>query len=129
VGATDQAMFAQDESATYDLIFIDAHHFYESVRNDTQLVLPLLSPAGIIVWHDYANWGYFSGQNGVPEYWGELAPSCRLARARKHFGDPLAELDFRRRKRALPFSHARSGERDCRRPLAVQFAARLNFRG
>jgi len=73
VGATDRAMFAQDEPATYDLIFIDADHSYKSVRNDTELVLPLLSPAGFIVWHDYANWGYFSGQNGVPEYLGELA--------------------------------------------------------
>jgi hypothetical protein len=73
VGATDRAMFAQDQPATYDLIFIDADHSYRSVRNDTELVLPLLAPAGFIVWHDYANWGYFSGQNGVPEYLGELA--------------------------------------------------------
>jgi hypothetical protein len=73
VGAADRAMFAQDESVIYDLIFIDADHSYESVRNDTELVLPLLSPDGFIVWHDYANWGYFSGENGVPEYLGELA--------------------------------------------------------
>lgn len=73
VGATDRAMFAQDGLASYDLIFVDADHSYESVRNDTELVLPLLSPAGFIVWHDYANWGYFSGENGVPEYLGELA--------------------------------------------------------
>jgi Methyltransferase domain len=72
VGVTDRAMFAQDQPATYDLIFIDADHSYESVRNDTELVLSLLSPDGFIVWHDYANWGYFSGQNGVPEYLGEL---------------------------------------------------------
>jgi hypothetical protein len=72
VGETDRAMFAQDEPASYDLIFVDADHSYRSVRNDTELVLPLLSPAGFIVWHDYANWGYFSGQNGVPEYLGEL---------------------------------------------------------
>lgn len=72
VGETDRAMFARDEPASYDLIFIDADHSYESVRSDTELVLPLLSPAGFIVWHDYANWGYFSGQNGVPEYLGEL---------------------------------------------------------
>jgi hypothetical protein len=72
VGETDRAMFARDESASYDLIFVDADHSYGSVRNDTELVLPLLSPAGFIVWHDYANWGYFNGQNGVPEYLGEL---------------------------------------------------------
>ena len=73
VGETDRAMFAQDAPASYDLIFVDADHSYRSVRNDTELVLPLLSPVGFIVWHDYANWGYFSGQNGVPEYLGELA--------------------------------------------------------
>ena len=72
VGASDRAMFAQEKTATYDLIFIDADHSYESVRNDTELVLPLVSPAGFIVWHDYANWGYFSGENGVPEYLAEL---------------------------------------------------------
>ena len=72
VGETDRAMFARDEPASYDLIFVDADHSYSSVRNDTELALPLLSPAGFIVWHDYANWGYFSGENGVPEYLGEL---------------------------------------------------------
>lgn len=72
VGETDRAMFARDESASYDLIFVDADHSYRRVRSDTELVLPLLSPSGFIVWHDYANWGYFSGQNGVPEYLGEL---------------------------------------------------------
>jgi hypothetical protein len=72
VGDVDRAMFERDESASYDLIFVDADHSYESVRNDTELVLPLLAPTGFIVWHDYANWGYFSGQNGVPEYLGEL---------------------------------------------------------
>jgi hypothetical protein len=72
VGETDRAMFGRDEPASYDLIFVDADHSYRSVRNDTELVLPLLSPTGFIVWHDYANWGYFSDQNGVPEYLGEL---------------------------------------------------------
>jgi predicted O-methyltransferase YrrM len=78
VGETDRAMFAQDEPGSYDLIFIDADHSYESVRNDTELILPLLSPAGFIVWHDYANWGYFSGENGVPEYLGELGATLPI---------------------------------------------------
>ena len=79
VGETDRAMFARDEPASYDLIFVDADHSYRSVRNDTELVLPLLSPDGFIVWHDYANWGYFSGQNGVPEYLGELGAKLPVA--------------------------------------------------
>jgi len=78
VGATDRAMFARDEPASYNLIFVDADHSYEGVRNDTELVLPLLSPSGFIVWHDYANWGYFSGQNSVPEYLDELGASLPI---------------------------------------------------
>jgi hypothetical protein len=78
VGPIDQAIFAQDEPASYDLIFIDGDHSYECVRNDTEFVLPLLSPAGFIVWHDYANWGYFSGENGVPEYLGELCATLPI---------------------------------------------------
>jgi hypothetical protein len=80
VGETDHAMFGRDEAASYDLIFVDADHSYRSVRNDTELVLPLLSPTGFIVWHDYANWGYFSGQNGVPEYLGELGARLPIGR-------------------------------------------------
>jgi len=79
VGEIDRAMFERDESASYDLIFVDADHSYESVRNDTELILPLLSPAGFIVWHDYANWGYVSGENGVPEYLGELGGTLPIA--------------------------------------------------
>ena len=78
-GETERAMFARDEPASYDLLFVDADHSYSSVRNDTELVLPLLSPAGFIVWHDYANWGYFSGQNGVPEYLGEMSANLPVA--------------------------------------------------
>ena len=78
VGLTDQPMFAQDEPRSYDLIFIDADHSYENVRHDTELVLPLLAPTGFVVWHDYANWGYFSGENGVPEYLGELCATLPI---------------------------------------------------
>ena len=78
VGETDRAMFARDEAASYDLIFVDADHSYRNVRSDTELVLSLLSPTGFIVWHDYANWGYFSGQNGVPEYLGELGAQLSI---------------------------------------------------
>jgi hypothetical protein len=73
VGETGRAMFARDAPASYDLIFVDSDHSYRGVRNDSEFVLPLLAPGGFIVWHDYANWGYFSGENGVPEYLGELS--------------------------------------------------------
>ncbi len=73
VGKTSAELFKSDSKGSYDLIFIDADHAYEGVKNDTELVLPLISPTGFVVWHDYANWGYFDGKNGVPEYLGELA--------------------------------------------------------
>lgn len=36
-----------------DFIFIDGAHDYESVKYDTALARTLLSPGGIVAWHDY----------------------------------------------------------------------------
>jgi predicted O-methyltransferase YrrM len=80
VGTTGPKLFAADDTGTYDLIFLDASHFYDDVRHDTELVLPLLAEDGYFVWHDYANWGYFSGHNGVPEYLNEMSRSKPVAR-------------------------------------------------
>lgn len=80
VGQTTKEIFQSDAIASYDLIFIDADHSYAGVKNDTELVLPLVAPHGYIVWHDYANWGYFDGKNGVPEYLGELSAKLPIAR-------------------------------------------------
>lgn len=82
VGQIDRAMFAADEAGSYDLIFLDADHSYEGTRHDTELVLPLLAATGFIVWHDYANWGFFSGENGVPEYLAELSAKIPIASVR-----------------------------------------------
>jgi predicted O-methyltransferase YrrM len=41
--------------AAVDLCFIDAGHSYQCVKNDTEIALRLMSPGGIIVWHD-ATW-------------------------------------------------------------------------
>jgi Methyltransferase domain len=73
VGEIEPALFQTDKPGSYDFIFIDADHSYEGVKRDTELLLPLVSPTGFILWHDYANWGYFDGKNGVPEYLGELS--------------------------------------------------------
>jgi predicted O-methyltransferase YrrM len=73
VGEMGGAMFAGDKPQSYDLIFVDADHLYAGVKKDSELVLPLVSPSGYVLWHDYTNWGYFNGENGVPEYLGELA--------------------------------------------------------
>ena len=36
-----------------DLIFIDGNHSYQFVKSDTENALKMLSPKGVIVWHDY----------------------------------------------------------------------------
>jgi predicted O-methyltransferase YrrM len=75
VGLVSAAAFANDARHSYDLIFIDANHTYAAVKHDTEVMLPLLAPEGMMVWHDYANWGRFSRMNGVPEALHELAES------------------------------------------------------
>jgi len=67
VGNVSDAEFSQDARGAYDFIFLDADHHYEAVRHDTEVLMPLLAPDGVFIWHDYANWGRFSKQNGVPE--------------------------------------------------------------
>jgi predicted O-methyltransferase YrrM len=36
------------------LVFVDADHSYEGVKNDTEKALRMLAPGGVIVWHDFA---------------------------------------------------------------------------
>lgn len=36
-----------------DLVFIDANHAYEFIRNDTARAFEMLRPGGVIVWDDY----------------------------------------------------------------------------
>jgi len=79
VGKTSPELFATDPPGSYDLIFIDADHSYAGVKHDTELMLPLVAHNGFLVWHDYANWGYFNGKNGVPEYLGQLATQLPIA--------------------------------------------------
>jgi predicted O-methyltransferase YrrM len=79
VGAVSPAAFATDSPGRYDLIFLDADHTYQAVKHDTEILLPLLAPTGLLVWHDYANWGRFSRWNGVPEFLHELARSRPVA--------------------------------------------------
>ena len=51
----DSRKFEPGELAgTMDLVFIDADHSYDAVRNDTEKALALLKPGGVVLWHDYA---------------------------------------------------------------------------
>jgi predicted O-methyltransferase YrrM len=38
-----------------DLIFVDAGHDYENAKKDTDTAFKLLSPRGVILWHNYAD--------------------------------------------------------------------------
>ena len=38
-----------------DFVFIDASHEYEFVVNDTKKAFEMLSPDGVVAWHDYAD--------------------------------------------------------------------------
>lgn len=79
VGQVSVESFRNDGPGSFDLIFLDADHTYDSVKHDTEVLLPLLRPEGLFVWHDYANWGRFSGKNGVPEALHEVAQVRPLA--------------------------------------------------
>jgi len=39
----------------FDLIFIDACHYYDYVVKDTENALKHITPQGVIVWHDYGS--------------------------------------------------------------------------
>src|SRR5690606_750981 len=56
---------------TCDLVFIDACHDYEFAASDTQKALRLVSPTGVVVWHDY-----MEGWPGVVRAVDELLPTC-----------------------------------------------------
>ena len=76
----ERATFTNDAPGSVDLLFLDADHSYGAVKHDTEILLDLVSERGYFLWHDYANWGKFSGKNGVPEYLHELSNELPIAR-------------------------------------------------
>ena len=62
----------------FDFIFLDADHKKEAVKADTKILLSLLAEQGVLLWHDYADWGWISGYNGVPEALSELSPKIPI---------------------------------------------------
>ena len=60
-------------TSKFDLIYIDASHTREGIKNDTELALDLMSQNGTIIWDDYNGWWA-----GVDEYLDELALSDDL---------------------------------------------------
>ncbi|MHC5063700.1 MAG: class I SAM-dependent methyltransferase [Planctomycetota bacterium] len=84
----DSASFdfkAQFAERKVDLAFIDGSHSYEYVQNDTEKVLELLAPEGVVLWHDYK-----PAWPGVIKYLEERMSDLPLRRIR---GTSLVFLD------------------------------------
>ena len=79
IGKLGSDLFSVDKDKSLGLVFVDAGHCCDAVRHGTQLRLSLLSPNGILVWHDFANCGLLSGARGVPEYLNELQRELPVA--------------------------------------------------
>lgn len=67
VGSLDRWPVETAERLKYDFIFLDADHKQEPVESDTKHLLSMLSDSGWMFWHDYADWGWMSAWNRVPE--------------------------------------------------------------
>jgi predicted O-methyltransferase YrrM len=40
-----------------DLVFVDGGHTYDVVVNDTRRAIEMCRPGGVVMWHDFANYG------------------------------------------------------------------------
>jgi predicted O-methyltransferase YrrM len=58
-----------------DIVFVDGAHDYGSVRNDSVNAKRMIRPGGVIVWHDFANYGDY---NDVTRAVLELFPPSRI---------------------------------------------------
>lgn len=55
----------------FDMVFIDASHFYEDVHEDIGLWLPMVRKGGILSGHDYNNVRFPGVKKAVDEAFGE----------------------------------------------------------
>lgn len=58
-----------------DLVFVDGAHHYDAVISDTTQALQMLAPGGVVLWHDFANYGDY---NDVTRAILKLVPGDRL---------------------------------------------------
>lgn len=59
------AALAEFPDATFDWIYIDGDHAYQSVRADAEAAAPKLKPGGFLVFNDFAHIDPYFGQYGV----------------------------------------------------------------
>ncbi len=86
VGSLHSSALDLLKNEKFDLIFLDADHRKEAVEADTQVLLPMLAENGLLLWHDYADWGWISGYNGVPEVLAQFSQTIPI------FGIPNTAL-------------------------------------
>lgn len=65
IGKVDNALL--DPQGSFDLIFVDADHDYDSVFHHSAVAFQQLTPGGVILWHDYQQSNYLHGGCAVPE--------------------------------------------------------------
>ncbi len=58
---------------SFDLVFVDANHNYEYVKQDTETAFQLVRPGGIIIWDDYVWDERYSHCAGVTKCLNEIA--------------------------------------------------------
>lgn len=59
----------------FDIVFVDASHYYDFVKSDSEKALRMIKPGGLVLWHDYRGpWG----EKGVFKYLNELNTQLEL---------------------------------------------------
>lgn len=54
-----------------DLVLVDGAHSYDYVLSDSEVARKLVSPNGVILWHDYPTWnGVWLGLEKIEQRWG-----------------------------------------------------------
>jgi hypothetical protein len=101
VGAIGPDVLPATEKGSFDLVFVDADHSREAAEHDTAVALDMVSDDGTVLWHDYSNWGWFTGDCGVPEVLNALSSRVPVAHVmgsniavhRPRWVDDRSELD------------------------------------
>jgi SAM-dependent methyltransferase len=47
-------------AGSIDLVFVDGAHHYDAVLSDTRNALEMVRPGGVILWHDWGNYGDYN---------------------------------------------------------------------
>lgn len=72
-----------------DIVFVDGAHHYEAVKRDTANALRIVKPNGVVLWHDFANYGDYNDVTRA------VVESVDLQRFYQVDSTQLAMLDLR----------------------------------